>query len=252
MFTNYRSLINIHAYRARGVSLVAGVLALGACNTASAPRETRAVEFHLSAATAAAGSPAAATQDLTITGIRLVAGYVALGNGSQYGCVDCQDNGGDVGGGSASGGTQQLINVPLDGSSAVVRTEQVTVGTYGSAEISLERPRGTLAGASGWPAGNSLVVDGSYRGTAFQLPLSMEGSFRETLNPPVTVAAGAASPSTVQVRITLPVASWFAANGASLDPATAAGRAQIEANARASLQPAEAGEAPESGSEREP
>jgi hypothetical protein len=41
------------------------------------------------------------------------------------------------------------------------------------------------------------------------------------------------------VRVTLPVASWFVSNGATLDPTVAANRAQIEANARAPFQATE-------------
>jgi len=74
---------------------------------------------------------------------------------------------------------------------------------------------------------------------AFTLPIAVAGSFRETLTPPVDVPAGRAS-GPIQVTITLPVASWFTSNGTALDPANPTQRAQIEANARASIQPLEA------------
>ena len=51
------------------------------------------------------------------------------------------------------------------------------------------------------------------------------------------------------VVVTLPVGSWFTANGADLDPNDPAQRAQIEQNARLSLEPGDGGES--TGGEKE-
>lgn len=225
----------------RALSLAAIALLAGACSSPSAPGPSSPVAFRLAANTIPAASVAAAGP-LEITSFRLVVGATSLGSGQQFGCVDCQNNDGE--GQSA----QQLIDVPLGGGTVLITTEPVSAGRYGEAEISVEQPGASLAGAAGWTPGASMEIVGRVNGTAFRLPLTITGSFLQALVPPIDVSANA-TPTAVPVTITLPVASWFTANGATLDPSVPAQRAQIEANARASFQAAETegGESRESG-----
>jgi hypothetical protein len=220
------------ARRALGFMFV--VLASTACDAGTGPKASRPVAFHLAALASAAATTAAAAAPLEITSVRLVVGAASLGSGDQFGCIDCQGNDGET------ASPQQLVSVPLDGSAVALATEQVNVGSYSEAEISLETPTAaTVAADPSWTAGSTIEIAGRFNGVPFKLPLTIAGSFREALSPPVEVTAGTGA-GTLSVRITLPVASWFLANGASLDPAVPGQRAQIEANARASIQPPEA------------
>jgi hypothetical protein len=217
----------IHAM-ATGIAVL-GVVA--GCGTTE-PRPTQPVGIHLASATPAFAA-AAAAGPLQITSLRLVVSTASLGAGDQFGCIDCQGNAEDA------PATPKLISVPLTGGTILVATELTSPGTYSQAEIALARPAAaTVAGTPNWPAGATLLIEGTHNGTAFAIPLTIEGSFLETLNPPVVVT-NTSTPSTITVTATLPVTSWFTSNGVSLDPAVAAQRAVIEANIRRSFQSVE-------------
>lgn len=212
-------------------------LTLAACDsTGTAPQSLAPVAVRLAASSApASGTSAAAVQ---ISSFQVVVGAASLGSGDQFGCQDCQGDQQEV------ASTPKIINVPLGGGAVEISTEQVQPGQYAQAEISVEAPTAaTLAGVSGWPGGATMQITGTFGGRPFTLPLSITGSFVEQLQPPVVVAAS--TPNAVPVTITLPVASWFVANGAALDPTVPAQRALIEANARSSFGPPEAGGTPE-------
>jgi len=216
---------------------LAGAVGASGCNSASAPKSAATVDFRMAASTAApsggAGTP------VQITSVRLVVGPAALGAGDQFGCIDCQGGDGEV------APQPQLITVPPDGSPVLVHTEPVAAGRYRSAEIELVTPdAGLLAATPGWPADATIEIAGAFNGSGFLLHLPVVGAFREALNPPVDVADGT-TPATVSVTVTLPVGSWFVSQQGPLDPKDPGQQAQIEANARASLQPAESGPQPE-------
>lgn len=158
----------------------------------------------------------------------------APGSGEEFGCKDCQNN--DAGGEREA--TPTVVELTMDGAPVSVVVEQVNEGRYSEAEISVMPPS---AANSGWTPGTTIEITGTANGRAFVLPLSITGSFRETLTPPVSVTASG-TPTALPVTITLPVAAWFQSNGVALDPADAAQRAQIEANARAAFQPLESSE----------
>ena len=227
-----------------GLVTAVGALAVSACNS-TGPRVTRPVNVKVAASSASAIAGGAAAGPIEITGLRLVVGQTSLGSGDQFGCVDCQDSGPENAHAQDAQDAPVLLDVPVDGTPVSVRTEQVGPGQYAAVEIEVASPNAPILAANpSWPAGATIEVTGRYNGVAFTLPLSMEGAFRETLSPPVDVPAGGVS--TISVTITLPVATWFTSNGTALDPANAAQRAQIEANARVSFQPLES----ESGRER--
>jgi hypothetical protein len=195
--------------------ILTGILALGACDAAG-PRAVHPVDIRVAARTTSGPGVAASTAGpLEITGLSMVVGQAALGSGDQFGCIDCQDNG------SETAPAPVTIAVPVDGSPVSIAVERVAAGRYSAVEIEVVLP--------------SIVISGRFNGVAFTLPLSIEGSLRETLSPPVDVpASGLSGP--VPVTITLPVAAWFTSGGRDLDPANPADRALIESNARASFQ----------------
>lgn len=221
---------------------VAVAAASASCRSSTATRPSSTVAFRIGGGTAAFGT-AASPGPLVITTVRMVVHGAALGNGDQYGCADCQGNDGE-----RAGTPAQVINVPLDGGTALVTSEPVSVGTYSQVEISLDVPTAAIVAANpGWPANATIMVIGSYGGTSFTLPLAIDGSFRQSLSPPVTVAANTTS-GALAVHLTLPISSWFTWNGTPLNPTDAAQRAQIEANARASFQSTDSTES--AGTER--
>lgn len=207
--------------------LAAAVLvAIGCDSTGPTPRHR--VELRLAAAMVPSALSVAAGQ-LQLTSFRIVAGEAALGSRDEFGCIDCQ------GSTSEQERAPRIVDVPLRGGAVTLETGEVAAGSYPEAEISVVAPTAaTLVGVSGWPAGATIEVAGSFAGAAFRLTLAIEGTFREQLVPPVEVPGGASAVA-VPVTITLPVATWFTANGTTLDPNDAAQRALIEANARRSF-----------------
>lgn len=226
-------------YSARSLGMLGALaLTITACDQSAGPKSVQPVNIRVAASTSVAG-PAQAAGPLEISSVKLVLGRASLGSGDQFGCADCQ------GGGEEAPAPPTLFDLPLNGGSVLVAVDEVGPGRYAEAELSLERPTAAaVASVADWTPGATIEISGRYNGVAFRLPLSITGSFRERLQPPVEIAASSATPP-IAVTITLPVASWFVANGAALDPGSAAGRAQIETNARASVQPPES-ESPES------
>jgi hypothetical protein len=218
-----------------GAVTAVAALAISACDS-TGPRASHPVAIKVAAHSASLAGSSAAAGPLEITGLRLVVGQTALGSGDQFGCVDCQDSGSD----SEAAAAPLLLVVPVDGTPVSVRTESVGAGRYSAVEVEVVSADPALRAANpSWPVNATIEVVGRYNGVDFTLPLNIEGSFQETLTPPVDVPAGGPS-GPIQVTITLPVAAWFTSNGTALDPANSAQRAQIETNARASFQPLEA------------
>ena len=213
-----------------GVVLLAGALA--ACSsTATAPSARHGVSLQLASI---AASPSVGTvAGLQLTTVRLSIGQTSLGSGEQFGCQDCQNEGDET---SQSDSKPTIITVPATGGSVLLATEQVQAGTYSAAEIELVTPSSALLGQA---ANNTVEVNGSYQGKAFTIALPVLGTFRQTLSPPVTVSGTQTAP--LAATLTLPVASWFTANGVALDPANASQLAQIETNIRSYFSAPEAG-----------
>jgi hypothetical protein len=217
------------------VAACTAIAAAAACSSApTAPKNTQPVAIHVAAA---AASPATAASPLALQGLRLAVNLAALGSGDQFGCIDCQGGPQDTGSEVTSSST--IVTVPPGGGSVQVATEQVGPGRYQDVELELAAPSAQLLAANpDWTPGVTIEIKGTFSGKPFTLTLAVDGTFREHLAAPVDVPASG-SPGPITVTITLPVADWFTANGASLDPNDAAQRAQIEANARRFFQPVE-------------
>ncbi len=221
---------------ARAGATVGALVLLAACGVTE-PRRSSPVTLRLRS-NASTSTAATAPTPLQVSAVRLIVTTASLGSGDEFGCTDCQDNAEEV------AATPKLISIPMDGGSVLLATEQAAPGLYSQAEIAVEQAGATtLAGTSNWPSGATIMIEGTYNGAAFALPLNIVGSFRENLTPPLEVPASGAS-AAAAITITLPVASWFQSSGSSLNPANATDRATIEANARRSFAPLEA-ESPE-------
>ena len=209
------------------LALSTALLVLSACNSTN-PGAIQSVMVNVRA-NATSQSTTQAAGAVEISGLRLVIGQAALGNGDQFGCADCQGGQQDV------TPVPAVVTVPVDGSPVSVAAERVASGHYSAVEIELVTPSSAvLAATTGWTAGATIEVRGRHNGVDFTLPLAIPGQFQEALSPAIDVPVGGLS-GPINVTITLPVASWFTSNGTPLDPADAAARAQITANARASI-----------------
>ncbi len=230
-----RQILQLHAaLRAsmRTTGTLGALLLLVAGCSATEPHASSPVALRLGSSVSPSAT-STASSPLQISAVRLVVTNASLGNGEEFGCVDCE---GDV---EDAPATPKVITVPLDGGTVLLATEQAQPGIYSDAEITVEQPGAALlAGTSGWPSGATILVEGTYNGAAFKLPLSIVGTFHQTLNPPLTVSVTGA-PATVAIVISLPIRSWFDANGSPLDPNDPAQQATIAANARRSFQPLE-------------
>jgi hypothetical protein len=232
----------MNAQRRLAALFTGSLAALAACNT-TGPAPSRPVAIRLTAAAPSAGGAVAAAGPLTVSALQLVIGRAALGSGDQFGCIDCQGNTEDA------PSTPKLIDVPLGGGAVTVATELASPGHYAQAEVGLEPPSAATTTPANWPTGATIRIAGTFNGAAFEVALPVQGDFRAALTPPVDVTA-TGGPATVDVTITLPVESWFTANGTTLDPAIPAQRALIEANVRAAFPPSDsAGEKETPGSE---
>lgn len=213
-----------------GAVLFAGTLA--ACSSpATAPTQRQPVSLRVSSL---AASPSMNTvAGLQLSTVRLSIGQTSLGNGDQFGCQNCQNGGAETAESSAS---PSLVTIPATGGSVVLATEYVTAGTYSSAEIDLVKP---TTGVLGQAAENTIEVNGSYQGKGFSVAVPVLGTFVQTLSPPVTVSGTQSTP--LSATLTLPVASWFSANGVALNPSDPTQLAQIQANIRSYFSAPEAG-----------
>lgn len=217
------------SYAAGGLASLALFL-LSGCDQGTAPGVSQAVSFSLASDAGTRGTAG----PLTLSGVRIVAGEASLGEGDQFGCVDCQHEGPET------DPAPSLVDVPLNGGAVAVATEQVQPGTYSAVEINVVRPTAALLGSNpGWAADATVEVRGDFNGQAFTFPLAIEGTFRERLATPVVITEGSQA-AAVEVTITLPVASWFTGPSGPLDPNDPAQRATIEANARQSFEAPEA------------
>lgn len=221
----------------RRLAALGAVVAVAACDQSTSPRGFVPVRFQLATrATTAGAAPGVvmATGLVDVSSVQLVVGRASLGDGTEFGCRDCQGNFMD----DQTGPT--LVSLPAGAARVDVVTEQVSPGRYGQAELSLMSPSSaTLAGMPGAPAGTTMRVAGRYKGVPFQLDFAIQGAFRGALIPPLDIVSGAAL-STIAVTIRLPVDSWFVSNGVALDPSKAGDRALIEANVRGAFSATEA------------
>lgn len=219
-------------------AVLVSALTLAGCDAFTAAASKKPVDIHVAAANTTTVSSTAASAGLTISAVSASFGQASLGSGDQFGCADCQNNATDT------PVAARVVNVPVDGGDVLLQTEQVNAGTYGAVEVQLENP---VTPPTGWPAGATLEISGTYNGSPFTTSFSVNGSMRQTLAQPITVGS-AGTPAQIHVTINLPVNNWFTSNGTVLDPNNPAQHAQIEANIRAALQDegASAGE-PEKG-----
>jgi len=220
-----------------GIAALLGTGILAACSTpASAPPTAAPVQLAVSANGL---SPAASTASgLSITTVRLVLGRASLGAGNQFGCIDCHGNSIDT------PVSPTVVTLAAGAGPATVATGAAQPGTYTAAELEVVQPSSPLSPST---PNATVEVTGTRNGTPFTVDVPAEGSFRETLSPPVTLTSGGSQP--VTVAITLPVAQWFSNGTGVLDPSVTADRAQIVANVQHffTTSAPEGIEAPESG-----
>lgn len=202
---------------------IAALYTLAACSAAPSAPATR-YPVSLSVASVAASGGVAPPVGLSFSSVRLSIGQTSLGSGDQFGCQNCQDQNSDA---AQSPPAAAVVSIPAAGGPVLLATERVLPGTYPQAEIDLVPPAGAMLGGS---ATNTIEITGSYRGAPFDVAFPVIGTFVQSLSPPTIV--GTSTSQSLSATITLPLASWFSANGTALDPGNPIQRARIEANIR--------------------
>jgi hypothetical protein len=208
-----------------GLFAAAAATALAACADAAGP-PANPVSIVGTAAAALSNGVSPNSTDLQITGLRIGIGNVGLGNGDQFGCIDCQ---GGTEGGEENPAAVTLVAIPVGEGAVQLKTEMASPGMYSQIEIEIGPASGSLDPT--FPTGKSIEITGFYNGAAFTLAYAISGSSIHTLDAPVNVTSQQQETAVATLRF--PVDSWFTGPGGPLDPASAADTILIEANIKA-------------------
>ncbi len=249
--------------RYRWLTVVAAAAALAgvACGGGSGGKSGAQGNLSVSARSGATAPTMGGSLDLgngiLVSEIRLAVAKVALESGQDggdasdsnmgtHGAATMADHGGgDGGGGGDAGGQGENDEVKVGpclidltgnqltaGGSAVspVCASDIPTGTFQELEVDIAPVAAAAAGVAGLGAmnGKSVIVDGTFNGTAFSFQSTLE--VRQKTEATVTVSASS------NVTITIDPTGWFTAPGGGvLDPTVAADQGAIEGNIRASI-----------------
>jgi hypothetical protein len=174
--------------------------------------------------------------ELVLKKIQLVVDRVEISPSATTACVDDQEGDDDKTGNDSDcedvARNPLLVNVPVDDAVHTVISVPVPEGTYTKLEAKLEPPSPATIAALGAPTdmtGNSVRVEGTYKGTPFVFIAPLRADLEFEFNPPLVVDA-----STKNATVNVDVTRWFIApNGSVIDPTSAnpgGANAQLVAN----------------------
>jgi hypothetical protein len=227
--------------------------ALTACSSDLAGGSRHAVQFSFTTNASAAPAPAGTrispdlvvgpTSDLVVSKVQFVIDKIELDRSGTSSCVaeieQAGDDHADVG--AECEDVQRVpvvVDVPVDNTLHAVLNVPLSEGTYAELEAKLE-PASTTAtafnGANPNLVGNSVRIEGTYKGNAFVFTSSMRRSLEMKFDPPLVIDA-----TTKNATISFDAAKWFLdSNGAVIDPTTATdgsnAKQQIEDNIQRSF-----------------
>jgi hypothetical protein len=179
-----------------------------------------------------------AAGDLVLTKVQVVLDKIELDRNGTSSCVaEIEDSGDD----HAQVGAEcedisrdpVLVDIPVDGTLHGVLNVPLSEGTYAQLEAKLEPARAEATAfnaANPNMVGNSVRVEGTFKGTAFVFTSSVRRSLEMRFDPPLVIDA-----TTKNATVNLDVGKWFLDSaGNAIDPTTAtegsAARQQIEDN----------------------
>jgi hypothetical protein len=226
----------------RNAALLTAALVFSACGNLTS---TGGVKLIPTTSTAALSTATATASTSAIASIRVLLDRVDLAGANSDAMPDGCTNMGNMGGGSSYGqgasGASDVASGPYvltlngAGSGTGVDISDLPVATYTSLTLSVAPP---ATGASRSTAladfassGSSVIVQGTWNGTAYTLSLPV--SAVRTITGRVAVSVG----TEVALNVSVDTSGWFtAADGTSLDPTVSANQSAIAANVAASLE----------------
>ena len=221
------------------LAAIGGVVALGACSdiggsgsrmlsvsvtTRSPAALSRAVGLSRDIAIGPGG-------ELVLKKVQLVLGRIEISRSDLAPCADDAEDSGDDDLNSSNKESDDddceelsvdplLVNVPVDDAVHTVITVPLAQGTYKRLEAKLKPVDATTLAALGGPSdlvGNSVRVEGTYKGNPFVFTSPIRTELELKFDPPLVIDA-----STKNATVNIDVTKWFVrANGTVIDPATA-------------------------------
>jgi hypothetical protein len=224
---------------AKPLAAIIVIGALGACSSDMTGSNLHPVKvsFMSSAATPAASTTAfrsnfrsasdlaVGTGDLVLTKVQLVMDKIELNETETTDCVaEIEQTGND----NSEAGTEcedvernpVVIDVPLNAGLVTALNVPLAAGTYSKLEAKLEPARDDATAfntANPNLVGQSVRVEGTYKGTPFVFTSSVRTGLEMSFNPALVIDA-----TTLNATVSIDVANWFLdGSGAVIDPNTA-------------------------------
>ena len=224
------------------LAAIGGVVALSACTdvSGSGSRMLSVSVTTRSASSAALSRTVGLRRDITIgpggelvlKKVQLVLGRIEISRSDLAPCADDAEDSGDDDVGSAENELDDdddceelsvdpiLVNVPVDDAVHTVITVPLAVGTYKRLEAKLKPVDAATLAALGGPAdmaGNSVRVEGTYKGNPFVFTSPIHSELELEFDPPLVIDA-----STKNATVNIDVTKWFVrGDGTVIDPTTA-------------------------------
>ncbi len=205
------------------IVIIAGLVTLivTGCSDGTGPGQADKLAMTLRVAATSLAPAAQAPESVTVGGHTLVLGKIELVlRDIRFKRVE---NGADCDDACERFGTGPLLlDLPLGGAPERVVSVVVDTGTYRQVEFRIHKPEDEDGDASFLAAHPdlrkvSVRVTGRYDGRGFVYVSDLTAKQRNDLAPPLVVGSKAATDVTLKVD----VATWFAAGGLLIDPATA-------------------------------
>ena len=214
------------------IATIAGlvIMSVTGCSEGTGPRQADRQAVTLRVAASSLAPSAQAPGSVTVAGHTLVLSKIELVLRDikfkrVEGGADCDDL---EAAGNAKDDCERfvtgpmLLDLPLGGAPERVVSVEVDSGTYRQVEFRIHKPEDENGDASFLAAHPDLKkisvrVTGQYDGNGFVYISDLSAKQRNDLTPPLVVGSKAATDVTLKVD----VATWFAAGGSLIDPATA-------------------------------
>ena len=221
----------------RAIALITALTALMGCTSdlTGGNRHNVQLSFTTSAGSSVAASRVAADLvagpggELVLTKVQLVFGKIELDKAGSADCVgeleDEDDDNGDADRGRRDGECEEvsrqplLVDVPVDDALHPMILVPLPEGTFRELEAKLRPAREGASFNAANPnlIGQSVRVEGSFKGTPFVFTSPVRAKLEMEFDPPLVI-----DETTKNATVSIDVRNWFLdADGAVIDPATA-------------------------------